>query len=278
MKMDIIIITKNSVEPCLRKCLLSIIDASSISGLQPRLIIVDGGSTDGTIEMIKEFKDELNPIFLADQGNRATARQKGLDHVETDLFAFIDSDVELTLDWFEEMISHFTDKNVGAVWGAALQTSPKKRKYFEAMARLYGMKPLDMMRKYGEKRGCLHDTMIRRKAIEDIQIPPELHVMEDHYIRVYIEKAGWKWISTVEPYALHHMGKDSPINAYMDAYYGWRLGVYGRGWYIKHLAFSWAKLGYLLLATRDLQVVGAEASKEWQYLKASLKILWEALT
>jgi glycosyltransferase involved in cell wall biosynthesis len=275
---DIIMITKNSVAPCLEESLTSIENAAKCSRIKPRLIVVDGGSDDGTLEIVDRHNTELRPLTLFDEGNRATARQVGIEHVKTDLFAFIDSDVVLTKEWFSLMIPFFEDSKVGAVWGAAIQTAPIRKKYFEAMAKLYGKRPLEMAKSYGEKRGCLHDTMIRTEAVKDIKIPPYLHVMEDHFVRSYLENKGWVWVSTDKPFVYHNMGEDSPDNAYMDAYYGWKLGVYSKSWYVKHLALSWAKLGYLLLATRDLQVVGTEATKEWQFLKATLKTIWEALT
>jgi glycosyltransferase involved in cell wall biosynthesis len=273
---DIIMITKNSVEPCLDESLKSIAESVKISGITPRLIVVDSNSKDETLAFIERHK-ELNPLILFDEGNRATARQKGIEHVSSELFAFIDSDVVLTQNWFSQIIPYFEDPKVGAVWGAAIQTALKRRKYFEAMAKLYGKRPLDMMKSYGEQRGCLHDTMIRTEAVKDIKIPPHLHVMEDHFVRSYLENKGWIWVSTDKPFVYHNMGEDSPDNAYMDAYYGWKLGVYNRTWYAKHLALSWAKLLYLLLSTRDVQVVRSEAVKEWQFLKASIRILWEAL-
>ncbi len=275
---DIIMITKNSVEPCLDESLTSIEDAARQANIIPRLIVVDGGSIDGTLETLERHSEKMRSITLFDGGNRATARQRGVEQVTSELFAFIDSDVVIPKEWFSQIIPYFEDPKVGAVWGAAVQTAPKRRKYIDAMAKLYRRNPRDMARSYGEVRGCLHDTMIRTEAVKDMKIPPHLHVMEDHYVRQHIEKGGWRWISTDTPFSYHNMGEDSPDNAYMDAYYGWKLGVYSRSWYVKHLALSWAKLGYLLLATRDLQVVGTEATKEWQFLKATLKIMWEALT
>jgi len=276
--LDIIMITKNSIEPCLNESLTSIEEAANSAGIKPRLIVVDGGSTDGTLEIVASHEEKLRPVTLFDNGNRATARQIGIGQVETEFFAFIDSDVVLPREWFSQILSYFDDPEVGAVWGAAIQTAPKRRKYIEAMAKLYGRDPMDMARSYGDVRGCLHDTMIRTDAVRGIEIPSHLHVMEDHYVRQHLENRGWRWISTDTPFSYHNMGDDSPDNAYMDAYYGWKLGVYSRSWYVKHLLLSWAKLGYLLLSTRDLQVVGIEATKEWQFLKASLRIMWEALT
>jgi glycosyltransferase involved in cell wall biosynthesis len=275
--LDIIMITKDSVGPCLDESLTSIEEAALSAGIEPRLIVVDGGSKDGTLNIVASHAAKLNPVTFFDDGNRATARQRGIEEVKTEFFTFIDSDVVLPKEWFSQILVHFDDPKVGAVWGAAIQTAPKRRKYIDAMAKLYGRDPMDMAKGFGEIRGCMHDTMIRTEAVKGIQIPPQLHVMEDHYIRQHLEKEGWRWVSTDTPFSYHNMGDDSPDNAYMDAYYGWKLGVYSRSWYVKHLALSWAKLGYLLLATRDLQVVGTEATKEWQFLKATLKIIWEAL-
>jgi len=275
--LDIIMITKNSVEPCLDESLNSIEEAAKFSQIKPRLIVVDGGSDDGTLDIVESHREELNTVILFDEGNRATARQLGIEHVETELFAFIDSDVVLIKEWIAQMIPYFDDTEVGAVWGAALQTAPRKKKYFEAMAKLYGKSPLEMMKNFGVIRGCLHDTMIRTEAVRDMEIPPHLHVMEDHYVRQHIEKSGLRWVSTEKPYVYHNMGEDTPDNAYMDAYYGWKLGVYNKTWYAKHVALSWAKLAYLLLATRDLRLVRDEAVKEWEYLKATGKLVVEAL-
>ena len=144
---DIVMITKNSVKPCLEESLKSIEEAVNNSNFKPRLIIIDGYSTDETLKVIENHV-ELNPKIIFDDGNRATARQKGVEYVSSEFFAFIDSDVVLTPQWFNKMILHFEDPEVGAVWGAAIQTAEKKRKYFEAMAKFYGKTPTDMMKQY----------------------------------------------------------------------------------------------------------------------------------
>ena len=268
-------ITKNSVQPCLEASLMSIEEALKEAQITARLIVVDGGSTDGTLEIIERHSGVLNPRVVFDDGNRATARQKGIELVESELFAVIDSDVVLMKNWFSQMAPHFEDPTVGAVWGATIQLDPTRRKYVDAMAKLYGRSTLERSRAYGEKRGCLHDTMIRSEAIKDIEIPEALHVMEDHFVRKYLEGRGWIWVSTDDPFVYHNKGENDPRDAYLDAYHGGKLGVYPRAWYLKHLGLSWLKLGYLLLETRDAGLVWREVVKEYYFLRASVRLFWE---
>lgn len=96
MKVDVVLLTKNSLKPCLGDCVHSIYKNVPLN----RLIVVDGGSTDGTIEYLKKFP---NVVIIDDsKGCRATARQIGIDMVETDWFLFVDSDVILSRNWFNE--------------------------------------------------------------------------------------------------------------------------------------------------------------------------------
>ena len=95
---DVVLITKNS-ERLLRECLKSIYNNIPVK----ELIIVDGYSKDRTIKILKEFKDKYNNVkILFDNGNRATARQKGINNVTADWFMFVDSDVVLCSDWYKK--------------------------------------------------------------------------------------------------------------------------------------------------------------------------------
>ena len=269
MKIDVVLLTKNSIKPCLALCLNSIRKEIPIH----RLIVVDGGSVDGTLELIKQYKD-LNPLIIVDKkGNRATSRQIGISKVETEFFAFIDSDVILTKGWFNDAIKYFDDPYVGGVWGAAIPIEPRRKKYYTMMTRLYRTTILELAKKQGLVRGMLHDTLLKTEVVKDIQIPPELHVMEDHYVRRHVENKGYKWIATEKPYCLHYVRERSFKDAYYDAYYGWKFRIYDKKWYLKHITLFWAKLLYLLLSTFEVAVVKYELKKELQFLKAMFAIV-----
>jgi glycosyltransferase involved in cell wall biosynthesis len=191
MKVDVAVLTKNS-QKILRKCLDSIYKNVPVN----RLIVVDGYSTDKTLEIIKEFDDlHRNIIVIQDRGTRGTARQKAIEAVETEWFMFVDSDVVLCDKWFDLALKLIED-DVGAVWGIEIWSVVRN----PLVLRLF--KQITM--KIFESRGGTHDLLVRRKAIEDIRIPPDLHVYEDAFIKSWIRKRGYTMVSAYEPYCIHH--------------------------------------------------------------------------
>ena len=73
LRVDVVLLTKNSLKPCLLECVKSIYENVPVN----RLIVIDGGSTDGTIEFLEKMRDV--EIIDDSGGNRATARQNGLN-------------------------------------------------------------------------------------------------------------------------------------------------------------------------------------------------------
>ena len=188
---DVVVLTKNS-EQTLEKCLCSIYKNLPVR----KLIVVDGYSTDKTSEILQTFnRKHKNIKIIHDDGTRATARQKGIENVETDWFMFVDSDVELCENWFEKATKHI-DKNVGGIWGIEVWSviqNPATLKMF-----------LWITRRIFEIRGGTHDMLVRRDAIRDIKIPETLHVFEDAYIKEWITKKGYRVVACYDPYCLHY--------------------------------------------------------------------------
>jgi glycosyltransferase involved in cell wall biosynthesis len=135
-----------------------------------------------------------NVDIIFDNGTRASARQKGIMAVQTDWFMFIDSDVVLCCDWFQKAVKQL-DSHVGAVWGIEVWSTLKNPK----MLKLF----LIITRKIFEIRGGTHDTLIQTFLVKDIQIPKELHVFEDAYIKDHITKKGYKVLACYDPFCIH---------------------------------------------------------------------------
>ncbi|MGB9693798.1 MAG: glycosyltransferase family 2 protein [Fervidobacterium sp.] len=191
MSVDVVVLTKNS-ERMLRECLTSVYENVPVN----RLIIVDGYSTDATLTIVKEFNEKYgNVVIVKDKGTRGTARQKGIREVKTDWFMFVDSDVILCKDWFKKAEA-FIKENVGAVWGIEIWSVLKNSKMLKLFERI--------TMKIFEKKGGTHDLLVRRKAVEDICIPPHLHTYEDRYIKKWICKKGYEIIPAYDPYCIHY--------------------------------------------------------------------------
>ena len=177
MKVDVVLLTKNSLKPCLRDCVDSVYENVPVN----RLIVVDGGSADGTLELLREYPNM--EIIEDSNGTRATSRQKGIDAVGTAWHMHVDSDVILSRDWFEKAWKLVND-DVGAIWGAAVPTEPHFFNITYAMSKFYRISVKELLvRQMRSERCMLHDTLIRTTAVSDIKIPRSLHIWEDDYNR-----------------------------------------------------------------------------------------------
>jgi glycosyltransferase involved in cell wall biosynthesis len=187
---DVVILTKNS-ERLLRKCIDSVYKNVPVNNL----IVVDGYSNDGTMQIVKEFqKKHGNVIFVQDKGTRGSARQKAMNEVKSDWFMFVDSDVILSENWFAKAEKLIKD-DIGAIWGIEIWSVLRKMKILKLFERV--------TLKIFEKRGGTHDLLVRRKAVEGIQVPFHLHTYEDAYIKSWICEKGYKVIGVYEPYCFH---------------------------------------------------------------------------
>ena len=192
---DVVILTKNS-ERLLRECIDSVYRNVPVRNL----IVVDGYSKDDTMRIVKEVeKKHGNVIFVQDRGTRGSARQKAMNEVKSDWFMFVDSDVVLSENWFAKAEELIKD-DVGAVWGIEIWSVLRKMKVLGLFERV--------TMKIFEKRGGTHDLLVRRAAVEGIQVPSHLHTYEDAYIKSWICKRGYKVIGAYEPYCFHFRPND----------------------------------------------------------------------
>ena len=189
--MDVVLLTKNS-QRMLKRCVESIYQNIPVA----QLIVVDGYSTDDTLEIIEEFNKKYGNIrVIMDKGTRATARQKGIQAVTAEWFMFVDSDVVLCADWYKKA-QQYMQPDVGAVWGIEVWSTLSSSKAI----RLF----LTTTRRIFEVRGGTHDTLIRTILVKDIKIPPNLHVFEDAYIKDWIASKGFRVVACYSPFCIHY--------------------------------------------------------------------------
>ncbi len=187
---DVAILTMNSAAK-LRECINSVYRNVPVKSL----IVIDGCSTDATQAIVEEFQRQHgNVIFIQEKGTRASARQKAIQLVKGDWFMFVDSDVVLSKNWFAEAQKQVKD-DVGAIWGVEIWSVLQGKGILVLFERA--------TLKIFERRGGTHDILIRRRTVEDIRIPYQLHTYEDAYIKSWIEKKGYKVLGVYEPHCIH---------------------------------------------------------------------------
>ena len=195
-KIDVVMLTKNSEKPILDMCLKSIYANVPLN----RLIIVDGYSSDDSIRIARSYP-RVSVVQM--EGSRGAAREKGIREVETEWFAFIDSDVVLCRNWYRNIKRHITDKT-GAVWGVAIPIAPSDRKRCLAISKFYRRSLEDTMLIEGNRRGMLHDTIMRTRLMKNIRIPSHLHVWEDQYLKQKVTNEGFTWDCSKIAHCYHY--------------------------------------------------------------------------
>lgn len=107
---SVIIPVRNS-EKCIADCLEAIFSQSMIP---TEVIIVDGGSTDKTIEIVSEF-----PVTIIREkyGTVGGARQVGVEKATGKYVAFTDADCTPEKDWLKNLVNEFGGDTIGVGGG-----------------------------------------------------------------------------------------------------------------------------------------------------------------
>ncbi|MGQ9781613.1 MAG: glycosyltransferase [Nitrososphaeria archaeon] len=168
-----------------------------ISSLQipyDRILIVDSGD-DETLEVASEFCHEKDKTLISLDGegkNRARARQTIIDYflgcLNKRWLMFLDDDCILKPNFFREAGVFMADLSVGLIWGVDDTEGTR----FAEILRYRGYDPREYSVNAFKTRGGTRDTLLRRKALEGIEIPKYLHVFEDRHIKSHVEKVGYR--------------------------------------------------------------------------------------
>lgn len=90
-------------------------------GVEVELVVIDGGSTDGTLEILRSYADRLNVLVSEPDGGIYDALNKGILRASGDVVGFLHSD-DLFADprVLSRVTAAFTEPGVGAVYGDLL--------------------------------------------------------------------------------------------------------------------------------------------------------------
>lgn len=110
LKVSVVVLTRNSAST-IRRCLESTLNQTR---KPDEIIVVDGSSVDGTLDIIKQFPVK---IFSEPGLGYGHARNLGVQKAKGDIVFFIDSDCYAEPDWIEKILPHFKNSDVAAVTG-----------------------------------------------------------------------------------------------------------------------------------------------------------------
>jgi len=242
----LVMCTKNSLKPCLREAVESVLASAPVS----RIIVVDGGSTDGTVEFFSSYSNA--EVVQIGFGNRAIQRQTAFSKAGTEVFISLDSDVIVPYDWFPRVRHQLLD-NVGAITSAFDVIDIHGRNTRRALALMYG-RDISISGTGGYPLGAV---LFRKDAISGIRIPEELHVGEGEYVGRYIERKGYRFVLAADPKVYHNphprddVAWESLVGGAMIRRYGFRSTSYMvKLWFQTMVESVW-----ILVAGRDFHAM-----------------------
>lgn len=160
------------------------------------IVIVDGGSTDGTVELASQFTDKIH----LDDGPLGSARQTSLEKANGKIIGLFDSDIVLPhVDWLKNAVKRFNySEDVSTVWPenvAPPGTSPTTQLYFK----LWHVIEEDRMK---TGRGPLGggNSLFRRDYLEEIGgVDKSIHFGEDLAWATELSNQGYKVVYHKDP-------------------------------------------------------------------------------
>ena len=126
MNIAIVILNWNGV-----KLLEKFLPAVTAYSKEATVYVADNASSDSSVTFIKTNYPEVKVVINSENGGYAKGYNDALQHIEADVYCLLNSDVEVTENWLQPVISLFnSDKKISAVQPKILdQKSPKLFEY-----------------------------------------------------------------------------------------------------------------------------------------------------
>lgn len=176
-KFDVVICTYNS-EHSIKECISSILKYFSKLN---KIYIVDGGSSDRTIELINEFKDIRIIVESKPNLTLGQSRAYSFSLPKTEYFLQIDSDIVIYPDFEEVFLKSFENADV-------VEFGVKNWYSFDT--------PTDDDFNNGKhnKRAFFFINSMKRDRVQNYDLP--VKNMEEELLRLLLIKDGGTWLKT----------------------------------------------------------------------------------
>lgn len=184
-RVGLVVIGRNEGDR-LRQCL------HSVTGKVARIVYVDSGSTDGSIELARSLGVDVVELDLSTSFTAARARNAGFDHLlcaepQLDFVQFVDGDCEIVEGWIDRAEKELVaNPNIAVVCGRRRERFPEQTIYNQLC-------DIEWNTPVGETKACGGDSMMRIKAFQQVDgFNPTLIAGEEPELCVRLRRNGWK--------------------------------------------------------------------------------------
>ncbi|HEO8420177.1 teichuronic acid biosynthesis protein TuaG [Niallia sp. FSL W8-0635] len=209
------------------------------------LLIVDDHSTDGTVELLKEWEKadgRIRVFYRTVNGGAAIARNMALDHACGKYIAFLDSDDRWKKDKLEAQLAYMKENNYAFTF-TAYECIDQKGTCLKKYIRAPKQVDYQTMLK-NTIVGCL-TVLIDRDQVGDFRMP-NIRTRQDLATWLMILKRGFRAFGLNEILAEYRVGNESiSKNKWKAAKNNWhvyrqieQLNVFQSSWYFSHYAYN----------------------------------------
>jgi GT2 family glycosyltransferase len=184
-RVGLVVIGRNEGDR-LRQCLHSVV------GKAERIVYVDSGSTDGSLELARSLNVDVVELDLSIPFTAALARNAGFERLleaspNLEFVQFVDGDCEVVEGWLDHAASELENNpKIAVVCGRRRERFPEQTIYNQ-------MCDMEWNTPVGETKACGGDSMMRVEAFQQVGgFNPTLIAGEEPELCVRLRQNGWK--------------------------------------------------------------------------------------
>lgn len=162
---------------------------ASLKGAVPRIVYVDSGSTDGSLQAARDAGAQIVALDLSIPFTAARARNEGFAALDPapEFVQFIDGDCMIESGWLAAGVAALVEnKDMGIVTGWRSEIYPDASVY-------NGLVDFEWHRPAGDIEACGGDMMVRASVFDAVGgFNPHVIAAEDDEFCTRVRKAGWR--------------------------------------------------------------------------------------